>query len=162
MKIFIFLVVPYDRERPYSMKNYPWSPASVQPRSAVGHRTVSRTRRPRRLKGVSNSARGRSRCVVFQRRYLALPWFAGLADGPRQVHPPWLIASDSPASPAPARLKTSGEEDSRYSVDQMSVSSTYFNLDTLSSSSEDDSQDLAVTLFFDFPAESGAKDIRQV
>ena len=58
MKTFIFLIVPYDRERPYSMKNDPWSPASVQPRSAVGHRTVSRTRRLRRLKGVSNSAGG--------------------------------------------------------------------------------------------------------
>ena len=34
------------------------SPASVQPRSTVGHRTVSRSRRPRRLKGVSNSAGG--------------------------------------------------------------------------------------------------------
>ena len=31
------------------------SPVSV-PRSAVGHRTVSRTRRPRRLKGVTDSA----------------------------------------------------------------------------------------------------------
>ena len=71
----------------------------------------------------------------------ALPRFAGLADGPHQVHPPWSIASDSPASPAPARLETSGEEDSRCLVDQMSVSSTYLNLDALSSSSEDDSQD---------------------
>ena len=66
---------------------------------------------------------------------LALPRFAGLADGPRQVHPPW---SDSPASPAPARLETSGEDDSRCSVDHMSVSSTYLNLDALSSSSGDD------------------------
>ena len=45
------------------------SPASVQPRSAVRHGTVSRSRRPRRLK-VSNSAGGRSRCVVFQQRCL--------------------------------------------------------------------------------------------
>ena len=45
---------------------------------------------------------------------LVLPGFAGLADGPRQVHLPWSIASDSPASPAPARLETSGEEDSTW------------------------------------------------
>ena len=117
---------------------------------------------------------------------LPLPRFAGLADGPRQVHPPWSVASDSPASPAPARLEMSGEDDSRCSMDQMSVSSTYLNLDALSSSSGDDSQELAersnlsVTLFCgseeagtrvnfdqvssdgDFPAESGARDIRQV
>ena len=35
---------------------------------------------------------------------LVLPRFAGLGDGPRQVHPPWSIASDSPASPAACRL----------------------------------------------------------
>ena len=68
----------------------------------------------------------------------------------RQVHPPWSIAS---ASPAPAWLETSGEEDSRCSVDQMSVSSACLNLDEFSSSSEEDSQDsaerssLSVTLF---------------
>ena len=38
---------------------------------------------------------------------LALPRFAGLADGPRQVHPPWSVASDSPASPAPTQLDPS-------------------------------------------------------
>ena len=74
---------------------------------------------------------------------LALPRFAGLGDGPRQVHPPCSIASDSPASPATCRLDTSGEEDSRCSVDQMSVSSACLNLDMLSSSSDDDSKDSA-------------------
>ena len=84
---------------------------------------------------------------------LTLPRFAGLADGPRQVHPPWSVASDSPASLAPARLETSGEDDSRCSVDQLSVSSMPLDLDALSSSSEDESQelaersDLSVTLF---------------
>ena len=29
---------------------------------------------------------------------LALPRFAGLTDGPRQVHPPWSVTSDSPVS----------------------------------------------------------------
>ena len=86
---------------------------------------------------------------------LSLPRFAGLADGPRQFHPPWSIASDSPASPAPARLETSGEEASRCSVDQMSVSLACLNLDLFSSPSEDDSKDpaersdLSITLFCD-------------
>ena len=87
---------------------------------------------------------------------LSLPRFAGLGDGPRQIHPPWSIASGSPVSPAPARLETSGEEDSRCSVDQTSVSSACLNLDLFSSSSsEDDSKDsversdLSVTLFSD-------------
>ena len=34
------------------------TPASVPSRPAVGHRTVSRTRRPRRLKGVTDTSRG--------------------------------------------------------------------------------------------------------
>ena len=76
---------------------------------------------------------------------LTLPRFAELADGPRQVHLLWSVASDSPASSAPARAETCGEEDSRCSMDQTSVSSTYLNLDAISSSSEEDSQDLAKT-----------------
>ena len=117
---------------------------------------------------------------------LSLPRFAGLTDGPRQIHPPWSIVSDSPASPSPAQMETSGEEDSRCSVDQMSVSSTCLNLDLFSSSSEYDSKDsversdLSITLFCDsieadtrvnydqalsdgdFPEESVPKDKRQV
>ena len=86
---------------------------------------------------------------------LLLPRFAGLTDWIRQIHPSWSIAFDSPASPAMARLDTSGEEDSRCSVDQMSVSSACLNLDLFSSSSEGDSKDLAersdlsITLFCD-------------
>ena len=94
--------------------------------------------------------------------------------------------SDSPASPATARLETGGEEDSRCSVDQVPVSSACLNLDLLSSSEEDDSKDLeergdlSIALFDDsgepctpvnsdqvfsdgdFPAESVPKDKRQV
>ena len=44
--------------------------ASVQPRSTVGHRTVSPSRRPRRLKGVTNSDGGRSQVVAFRWRFL--------------------------------------------------------------------------------------------
>ena len=86
---------------------------------------------------------------------LSLPRFAGLTDGLRQIHLPWSIVSDSPASPATARVDTSSEKDSRCSVDQMSVSSACLNLDLFSSSSEDDSKDLAersdlsITLFCD-------------
>ena len=74
---------------------------------------------------------------------LALPRFAGLTDGPRQVHPPWSVAADSPASPAPTQLDPNWEENSRCSMDQMSVSSMYLNLDALSSSSEEESRDKA-------------------
>ena len=42
---------------------------------------------------------------------LALPRCVGLGDGPRQVHAPWVMSTDSPASPAASRLDTSGEED---------------------------------------------------
>ena len=170
------------------------SPASEQLRSTAGHRSVSRSRRPRRLKGVASSAGGpESRCrlpaemsSVQALMDLALPRFAGMADGPRQVHPPWSVASDSPASPAPAQIEPRGEEDSRCSMDQTSVSSMYLNLDALSLSSEESSQDVAkrddlsVTLLCsseeagtcansdevfsdeDFPAVFGARDIRQV
>ena len=88
---------------------------------------------------------------------LALPRFAGQADGPRQVHPPWSVASDSPASPAPTQL----DPTSRCSMDQMSVSSTYLNLDALSSSSEEESRDkvkrsdLSVTLLCSSSEEAG-------
>ena len=167
----------------------PDSPASVSSRSAVGHRTVSRSRRPRRLKGVTDSSGRpelgcRLQAVVSSVQALmdlSLPQFAGLGDGPRLIHPPWSIASDLPASPATAQLETSSEEGSR-----CSVSSACLNLDLLSSSSEDDSKDLAersdlsITLFDDsdetctpvnsdqvfsdgdFPAESVPKDKRQV
>ena len=82
---------------------------------------------------------------------LSLPRFAGLTDWLRQIHPPWSIASDSPASLAPARLGTNGEEYLRCSVDQMSVSSACLNLDLFSSSSEDDSKDSAEHSDVSFP-----------
>ena len=108
-----------------------------------------------------------------------------MQDGPRQVHPAWLVASESPASPAPTQIKPRGEEDSRCSMDQTSLSSVYLNLDVLSSSADEESQDvkkrddLLVTLLCgseeagthvnsdevfldeDFPAVFGARDIRQ-
>ena len=76
---------------------------------------------------------------------LALPRFAGLADGPRQVHKPWAISADSTASPAASRLDTSGGED------RVRLSSPCLNLDGLSSSDDDTGgsvglSDLSVTL----------------
>ena len=62
---------------------------------------------------------------------LALPGFAWLGDGPRQVHEPWAISAASPASPATGRLDTSGEED------RAGLSSPCLNLDGLSSSDDD-------------------------
>ena len=44
---------------------------------------------------------------------LVLPKFAGMADGPCQVHPPWSVASESLASPAPGQIEPRGEEDFR-------------------------------------------------
>ena len=100
---------------------------------------------------------------------------------------PWSVASDSPASLAPTQPDPSWEENSRCSMDQMSVSSTYLNLDVLLPSLEEESRDeakrrdLSVTLLCssseeagtrvnsvevvlddDFPAVFGARDIRQV
>ena len=140
------------------------TPASAPSRSAVGHQTVSRTRRPRRLKGVTDSSGGpEAVCRIPMEMSsvqalmdISLPRFAGLTDGLHQIHLPWSISSDSPASPATVRFDTSSEEDSRCSVDQMSVSSACLNLDVFSSSSEDDSKDLAersdlsITLFCDW------------
>ena len=116
---------------------------------------------------------------------LALPRFA-MPEGPRQVHPPWPVTSEPPASPAPNQIEPCGGVDSRCSMDQTSSSSVYFNLDALTSSSNEESvdakkcRDLSVTILYkseevdrlakseialsdnDCPAVSGVGDIRQV
>ena len=56
---------------------------------------------------------------------LALPRFAGLGDGPLQVHALWEMSTDSPASPAASRLDTAG------------LASPCLDLDGLSSSDDD-------------------------
>ena len=76
------------------------STASVPSRSAVGHRTVSRPEWSfefgRGGGGAESSCRLPAEMSSVQTLMdLALPRFAGLADGPRQVHPPWSVASDS-------------------------------------------------------------------
>ena len=125
------------------------SSASGHPRSLASHRTVSRPRRPRRLKGVASSAGGpessgrltAEMSSVQALMDLALPKFA-MAEGPRQVHPLLLVTSDSPASPAPRQIEPRGGEDSRCSMDQTSISLVYLNLDALSSSSDEESLDV--------------------
>ena len=116
---------------------------------------------------------------------LALPGFT-MAEGPRQVHPPWSVTSESPASPAPNQIEPRGGEDSRCSMDQTSLSSVCLNLDALTSSSNKESldvkkcEDFAVKIVChsegadtrvnseevlsdeDFPAVFGERDIRQV
>ena len=85
---------------------------------------------------------------------LALPRFAGLGDGPRQVHLPWSVSSDSPASPAACRLDSSEQVNVRFPRDQIPVSSPCLNLDELSSSDDDTKEsvglsDLLITLLCD-------------
>ena len=87
---------------------------------------------------------------------LALPRFAGLGDVPQQVHLPWSVSSDSAASPAACRLHKSGQEELRFPKDPVLMSSPCFNLDELSSSSDDDDtrgsvslSDLSITLLCD-------------
>ena len=110
---------------------------------------------------------------------LALPRFAWLGDGPREVHEPWAISVASPVSPATSRPDTSGEED------RVGLSSPCLNLDGLSSSDDDTGasvglSDLSVTLLcgsdevfspvnsdqvlsdVDFPLEHVSRDKRQV
>ena len=79
---------------------------------------------------------------------LALPRFA-MAEGPRQVHPPWSVTSELPAL---NQIEPRGEEDFRCSMDQTSIPSVYLNLDALSSSSDEESlnvkkcEDFALTI----------------
>ena len=71
---------------------------------------------------------------------LALPRFT-MAEGPRQVHPPWSVLSELPALPAlpaPNQIEPHGGKDSRCSMDQTSFSSVYLNLDALTSSSNEE------------------------
>ena len=148
------------------------NPASGPLRCTAGHRIASRPEGPEL--GERPSAETSSVQALME---LALPRFE-MAEGPRHVHPP--------ASPAPSQIEPRGGEDSRCSMDQTSLSSVYFNLDALTSSSNEESldvrkcRDLSVTILCkseevdtltkseialsddDFPAVSGVRDIRQV
>ena len=97
-------------------------------------RTVSRARRPRKSVHVAGSFCASDMVSLHPAEAyrvqalmdLALPRFAGLGDGPQQVHAPWAMSTDSPASPATSRLDTSGEED------RVGLASPCLDLDGLS------------------------------
>ena len=126
--------------------------ADVSSRHAVTRRTGSRAQRP--CKSVCGAGSCASDMVSLPQveaytvqalMDLALPRFAGLGDGPRQVHAPWAMSTDSPASPATSRLDTSDEED------RAGLASPCLDLDGLSSSDDDIGtlggiSDLSVTL----------------
>ena len=131
--------------------------ADVPSRPTVSCRSVSRARRPRKPKGGGGDSSKRSESVCLPASEastiqalmeLALPCFAGLGDGPRQVHLPWMVSADPPASPAACRLYTCGEED------RVPLPSPCLNLDELSSSDDDTGEsvglsDLSITLLCD-------------
>ena len=180
------------QDRPARVVKSTDNPASGPLRPPVGHKIVSWARRPRRLKGVASLAEGpelgehpsAEMSSVQALMELTLPRFA-MVEGPRQVHPPWSVTSEPPASPSPSQIEPRGE-DSRCLMDQTSFSSVYFNLDALTSSSNEESldvkkcRDLSVTILCkseeidtlvkseivlsddDLPAVSGIRDIRQV
>ena len=101
---------------------------------------------------------------------LALPKFEGLGDGRRQVHRPWMVLTELPASPDPGCL-----------TDLLRSPDPCLNLDALSSDDTEDSVGLiSVTLICgsvdghtpvnsdqvlsdeDLPAAAGSEDSRQV
>ena len=90
------------------------NPASGPLRSTVGYMIVSRTRRPRRLKGVANMAEGpelgerasAEMSSVQALMELMLPRFA-MAEGPRHVHSPWPVTSEPVM--APSQIEPHGE-----------------------------------------------------
>ena len=100
--------------------------ADVSSRHAVARRTVSRARRPRKpVRGAGSSCASDMVSLPPAEAYtvqalmdLALPRFAGLGDGPRQVHAPWAMSTDSPASPATSHLdQTWGQFNSGIGID---------------------------------------------
>ena len=85
-------------------------------------------------------------------RQLALPRFT-MAEGPLVKHPLWPVTVEAPASLSPNQTELCGE-DSRYLCSRASFQLVYFNLDTLASSSSDESvdakkcKDLSVTVLY--------------
>ena len=155
-------------------------------------KSVSRGRRPRRLKGSVSESQGfrlserppTEMSSVQALMELALPRFT-MAEGTRGKHSPWPVAKEAPASPSPNRSELT-VEDTRCSSKQKVLHSVYFDLDALASSSDDElvdvrkCKDLSVTVLYkpeedDTPAnsemaasdsvgqlESGAGDVRKV
>ena len=155
-------------------------------------KTISRGRRPRRLKGSVTPKQGfrlserpsAEMSSVQALMELALPRFT-MAEGTRRRHSPWPVAQEAPASPSPNRSALA-IEDPRCLSKQQVLHSVYFDLDALASSSSDElvdvkkCKDLSVTVLCkpeedDISArsrmavsdsvdhlESGARDVRKV
>ena len=81
----------------------------VSSRPRVSRRSVSRVRRPTKPVTVARSSvdTGTVRphrsegSTIRALMDLALPKFDSLGDRPTQVHRPWMVTTDSPASPDP-------------------------------------------------------------
>ena len=107
-------------------------------------KSVSRGRRPRRLKGSVSANKGfrlseRPSVEISSVQALmelALPRFT-MSEGIQGKHPPWPVAKEAPASPSPNRSELT-VEDPRCSSTQQVVHSVYFDLDALASSSDDE------------------------
>ena len=152
----------------------------ISNRPKVYRRSVSRTRRPTRpmvLDGSSvASGPVRPHCsevhTIQALMDLALPRFEGLGNGPQQVHRPWMMSTESPASPDPGCL-----------MEFLRPQSPCLNLDALSSDDMECSvglSNLSVTLLCDsyeghtpvnsdqvlwdedLPPTAGSEDSRQV
>ena len=101
-------------------------------RPKVTRRSVSQARRSHKPVGGAGSSRTtgldrlRSEAITVQALMdLALPRFEGLGDGPRQVHRPWKMSAELPASPDMSSV-----------ADRRRTSSPCLNLDELSSSDD--------------------------
>ena len=147
----------------------------VSSRPKVTRRSVSRARRPTRPVVVAGSSLAkrpvrphRSEANTIQALMdLALPRFEGLGDGPRQVHRPWMVSTESPASP-----------DARCVTEPLRSPSPCINLDALSSDDSEGSVGLCWVIFQsryhtpvnsdqvlsdeDLPPVAGSEDSRQV
>ena len=124
------------------------SPAVGPLRPAVGHRSVSRGRRPRRLKGNISTGQGlklserpsADMSSIQALMELALPRIT-MAEGPWVKHPPWPVAKEAPASLSLNQIELR-VEDPRCSSKQPLFHSVYFDLDALASSSDEESVDV--------------------
>ena len=152
----------------------------VSSRPRVFRRSVSRVRRPTKPVPVTRSSMDtgtvrphRSEGSTIRALMdLALPTFDSLGDRPTQVHRPWMVKTDSPASPDPV-----------CSTDLLRSPSPCLNLEALPSDDAEESvglSDISVTLLCgsddghipinsyqvlsdeDLPAAAGSGDQRQV
>ena len=103
-------MLPHDHTT--SIRDTEYKTPDVSSRPKVTCQSVSRARRPTRPVAVAGSlmATGSVRPhhsevnTIQALMDLALTRFEGLGDRPRQVHRPWMVSTESPASPDPGCL----------------------------------------------------------